>query len=419
MKYLSIFLIFWLSLEAFAQSSNNDLEKILVLQYDHLKSYLENPTYNIQIVYSKIVRDNNNLPEIFTYKYKVNTRNYIYPASSVKLPLILLSLEKVNKINEIKEDIVLNRETRMTHLAGKYCSESAWGGNPQDKNPPSIAKYAEQILLVSDNPSAARLYEFLGQKYIHETLTQKGYDSIRIFRRLGSNCQSNQQNACTNPVLFYNDQMQVIYKQDEICNDTALSPIFPKISLGKAHIDWAGKYQNAPMDFTYNNFLPLDRLHELTIAALLPEALPPAKRFHLSKTDYQFLKRMMGAYPREGKKTSYLPEQGYFDTYKKYFMYGQSATAKINPNIRIFNIVGLAYGFTIDSAYIVDFENNVEFFLSAAIYTNRNETLNDNTYEYNTEAMPFLKNLSEIIFKYELARAKKYKANFDTLNIFD
>ncbi|MFN3316902.1 MAG: serine hydrolase, partial [Raineya sp.] len=346
-------------------------------------------------------------------------RNYFYPASTVKLPVILLSLEKVNKINDLKEDIVLNRNTRMSNLAGKFCNESSWAGNPNDTNPPSIAKYAEQILLVSDNTAFSKLYEFLGQKYIHEALYQKGYDSIRIVRRLVSTCNSPQQNKCTNPVLFHNEKMQVIYKQEEICNDSLLNPIYPSILLGKAHIDAFGKYQNSPLDCTYNNFLPLYRLHEILIASILPEALAPEKRFYLKETDYLFLKRMMGAYPREGQKTKYLPEQGYFDAYKKYFLYGQNPQTKINPNIRIFNIVGLAYGFAIDSAYIVDFENNVEFFLTAVIHTNRNGVLNDNAYEYASEGMPFLKLLSEVIFKYELAREKKYKNDFKEFKIFD
>jgi len=392
-----------------AQKKDNILEKILYLRYDKFKTYLEDPNYNIQIIYTQIDRNENNIPRIKTHKYKVDTRNYFYPASTVKLPAILLSLEKVNKINKEKEEIVINRNTRMSNLAGKFCGEGAFAGNPKDTNPPSIAKYAEQILLVSDNIAFSRLYEFLGQKYIHETLYQKGYDSIRIVRRLASSCNSPQQNKCTNPILFHNEQMQVVYKQEEICNDSLLSPIYPRILLGKAHIDATGKYQNFPLDCTYNNFLPLDRLHEMLIAALMPEALAPQKRFYLQEEDHQFLRRMMGAYPREGQKTTYLPQQGYFDAYKKYFLYGQDAQAKINPNIRIFNIVGLAYGFAIDSAYIVDFENDVEFFLTAVIHTNKNGIINDNTYEYASEAMPFLKLLSETILKYEQAKEKKYK----------
>lgn len=414
-----IMILCWLlPTNIFAQEKQNLLEKIMYLQYDKLKVFLENPNHNIQIIYTQINRNEKNIPRIQTYKYKVDSRNYFYPASTVKLPIVVLSLEKVNKINEKKEEIVLDRNTRMSTLAGKFCKEASLATNPKDSNPPSIAKYAEQILLVSDNTAFSRLYEFLGQKYIHEALYQKGYDSVRIVRRLVSSCNSTEQNRCTNPVLFHNEQMQVIYKQEEICNDSILPPIFPSIPLGIAHIDATGKHQAFPLDFAYNNFLPLERLHEILIAALMPEAVAPQKRFYLQEEDHQFLRRMMGAYPREGQKTAYHPQQGYFDAYKKYFLYGRDTQAKINPNIRIFNIVGLAYGFAIDSAYIVDFENNVEFFLTAVIYTNKNRILNDNLYEYTSEAMPFLKLLGEIILKYELARKKKYKPDFSKLKIF-
>ncbi|MFN3316724.1 MAG: hypothetical protein ACK40K_07915, partial [Raineya sp.] len=50
-----------------AQNKENTLEKILYLQYDKLKPYLENSDYQIQIVYSQIIRDSNNFPKIFTY----------------------------------------------------------------------------------------------------------------------------------------------------------------------------------------------------------------------------------------------------------------------------------------------------------------------------------------------------------------
>jgi hypothetical protein len=330
-----------------------------------------------------------------------------------------MSLEKINQINDSKEDMVLNKYTRMSTLASSICPEGAIGNIPQDTNPPCIAQYAERMLLVSDNPSFARLYEFLGQRYIYETLQTKGYDSIRIVRRLGGSvCYTDQQNICTNPVLFYNNQLQMIYRQEEICNDSLPTPIFPKIPVGKAHIDGFGRFQNFPLDFASNNFLALSQLHKITIATILPETLEKKLRFNLTTEDYTFLWRLMGAYPYEGIKTAYSTQTGHFDAYKKYLYYGQDPNAQINPNIRIFNIVGLAYGFAIDSAYIVDFDNNIEFFLTAAIHTNRDGILNDNLYEYATEGMPFLKILGQTIYRYELAREKKYKSNLSKFKFF-
>ncbi|PKQ64701.1 serine hydrolase [Raineya orbicola] len=400
------------------KSSPNPLELILYTQYDYFQKYLERKEYGIQIIYSQIDRNEENKPALKTFRYNVDIKNYFYPASTIKLPVILLSLEKVNKINQIKEDVIINHFTRMSSVASNLCPEGAIGNLINDPSPPCLAKYIEQILLVSDNPSFARLYDFLGQKYIHTQLAQKGYDSIRIVRRLGSSCYTAEQNKCTNATLFYDSQLRLIYKEPETCNDSTLSPLL-NVSLGKAFVDMSGKLQYSPMDFSQNNFLPLQYLHEMTISALLPEAVPPQKRFHLTQEQLTFIRKTMGAYPREGKLTTYRPEQGFFDAYKKYFIYGQNPTAIIKPKIRVFNIVGLAYGFAIDSAYIVDFENNVEFFLTAVIHTNRNEILNDNNYEYTSEAMPFLQLLSETIYKYELARKKKYNPNLSNFNLYD
>ena len=76
---------------------------------------------------------------------------------------------------------------------------------------------------------------------------------------------------------------------------------------------------------------------------------------------------------------------------------------------KIFNKIGLAYGFTIDNAYIVDLDNNVEFFLTAVIYSNSNEVMNDNMYDYESISIPFLSELGRKIYNYE---SKREKSNF-------
>ena len=42
--------------------------------------------------------------------------------------------------------------------------------------------------------------------------------------------------------------------------------------------------------------------------------------------------------------------------------------------------------------------------LSAAIYANEDEVINDGKYEYNTVALPFLAELGRQIYQYELKR---------------
>ena len=44
-------------------------------------------------------------------------------------------------------------------------------------------------------------------------------------------------------------------------------------------------------------------------------------------------------------------------------------------------------------------QNNVEFILTSTIYTNKNKVINDNLYEYDDIAEPFLAKLSRAIYK--------------------
>ena len=91
-------------------------------------------------------------------------------------------------------------------------------------------------------------------------------------------------------------------------------------------------------------------------------------------------------------------------------MFGDSK-AKIPDHIKIFNKVGLAYGFVLDNAYIIDLKHDIEFFLTAVVYGNENRVLNDNIYDYDTQTIPFLTELGNAIYLYEKRREKKYIAD--------
>ena len=88
---------------------------------------------------------------------------------------------------------------------------------------------------------------------------------------------------------------------------------------------------------------------------------------------------------------------------------------KHDAGLRIFNKVGDAYGFLIDAAYIVDFRNKVEFMLTATIYCNSDGIFNDDKYDYDTIGFPFLKNLGQVIYEYEL---KRQRSNIPDLSSF-
>ena len=86
-------------------------------------------------------------------------------------------------------------------------------------------------------------------------------------------------------------------------------------------------------------------------------------------------------------------------------MYG-AEKSPMREGLRIFNKVGDAYGFLIDAAYIADFNNNVEFMLSAVIHCNSDGIFNDDKYDYDEVGFPFMKHLGQVIYEHELKRKK-------------
>ena len=117
----------------------------------------------------------------------------------------------------------------------------------------------------------------------------------------------------------------------------------------------------------------------------------------------------MSAYPGESGIAAYSDPAEYAQAYVKLLMVGGASAPAIPDNIRIFNKPGEAYGFMTDCAYIVDYENGVEFLLAATLYTNANETFNDDNYEYDEIALPFLRDLGLAVYEIELERERHFR----------
>lgn len=99
---------------------------------------------------------------------------------------------------------------------------------------------------------------------------------------------------------------------------------------------------------------------------------------------------------------------------------GNGAPLPDSSDIRIFNVVGRAFGMLADCAYIVDFNNNVEFCVTAVIYCNEEDVLNSDRYQYETIGLPFLAELGQMLYREELQREKRYAfSNADLKSLFE
>ncbi len=385
------------------------LENIFANNHDSLfQQVLSHKNYyRLQIIYTQISRDKNNVPHFKDYYFNVDSLMYFNPASTVKLPLAALSLEKLNRLKVPG----VNKFTSMRFDSGYVSQVKELADSTAEDGLPSIAQFIRKAFLISDNDAYNRMYQFVGQKTINESLHAKGYKDIRIIRQFMGFTED--ENRHTNPVNFINKNGRIIYHQPVLYNNDSFD-FSHNVKLGKAHYDNHDSLINEPMDFTKGNNVSLHDYQQILQSILFPLSVPAKQRFDLTSEDYAFLKKFLSQYPSETNYPKYDTSE-YYDSYVKFFF--QNASHKIPAYIRIFNKVGWSYGFDTDISYIVDFKNKVEFMLAATIYVNSDNTLNDDKYDYETVGNPFLYQLGQTIYHYELSRHRKYKPDLSDFRI--
>jgi hypothetical protein len=380
-----------------ANGEKNLVEELMRSRPEWFAPILEDvERFEVQILYTQIDRDADNLPRFTSHAYRVDPEAYFYPASTIKLAGALMALEKLNKldIEGVDRETPLRIDSAYSGQTAVVEDESSADGKP------TIGHYVKKVFVVSDNDAYNRLYEFVGQQHLNEGLWKKGYEEVRLTHRL-SVFLSADENRHTNPMTFFRDG-HVVYQQGAMSNPheyRAPDPILKGVGY------WAdGKLVEEPKDFAGSNFMSIEVLQGLLRSALFPESVPARQRFDLREDDYRFLYSVMGMLPRESEHPTYDSEE-YYDSYVKFFLFGDSRE-RILDRIRLLNKVGEAYGYLIDNAYVVDFDKKLEFLLTAVISVNDNRIYNDDEYQYDEVGMPFLANLGRLIYEYETRRPR-------------
>ncbi|MBX7127641.1 MAG: class A beta-lactamase-related serine hydrolase [Cyclobacteriaceae bacterium] len=376
------------------------LENMMRREGDFFEAYLANrDKFEIQVIYTQINRDSLNQPHFRTFRFNVDSARYFYPASTVKFPMSLLALEKLKKL-QVRG---LDKYTPMFHDS-VYSGQRAVRADTTSANGlPSVAHYVKKILIVSDNDAHNRLYEFLGQRDANVWLNEKGYQ-IRLLHRLERPLTPDQ-NRHTEPVRFARHD-SVLYQQPMGVNDSIV--VTTVVRKGIAYLNNQDSLIQEPFDFSYKNLFPLTEQQRLLRNFLFPETAPEAARFEITADDRQWVLRHMSQLPTETYFPPYAKDTAMYPAWCKFLMFGNDK-APIPSGIRIFNKVGDAYGYLIDNAYVVDFDNQVEFLLSAVILCNEDGIYNDSQYEYEERGFPFMRELGQMVYRYERDRKRKYK----------
>ena len=329
--------------------------------------------------------------------FQFNKNKYFYPASTAKLPVAILALQRIKELQAEGSDIT--KESPFEIYNPETDEVILMGDSTQENGKATVAHMIKKIFLVSDNDAYNYLFEFLGRDYINEALQKRNIGPAHINHKF----QSGADNKNTMALRFFTEEGFETIAAKTSAIDKHSFPL-KKMIKGVGYTDDAGNLFNKPFDFSEKNYFSLESLNKMIKSIIFPESLPENERFDLTEADYAFLRYWMSRLPRESKYPNYSDAEHY-DSYVKFLMFGDDQSP-IPENLRIYNKIGMAYGTLTDAAYFMDDQNNIEFMLSATILINENGIFNDGIYEYAEQGLPFLAELGRQVYQFELTRTQ-------------
>ncbi|NBC05730.1 MAG: hypothetical protein GVY26_00875 [Bacteroidetes bacterium] len=352
--------LFWVAAGLSAQPAEK-LEELLRRSGDSLLlDVMRQPLqYQLQLIYSPVERDAAGKPSVTSYTYGLDTVLYWYPAQTVHLPLVALSLEKLNGLRIVGLD--------------KYSPLSVGEPGQRVQSPGSVAQCIQELLSSGTESAYDPLYAFLGQGAVQQRLQELGYEDIRIGHRVRG-----AQPGMTQPVSFRSGD-SLLYYQGRMYDSLQYRLPLKEQLRGVAYIDERGQRQPRPFDFRYEHFIGLPQLHDMLRAIFLTSGVPASRRFRLSPADHRFLR---------GQLANGLPSKH-----------------RVLPGpARRYGISGRGYGFLTEVAYVLDPDSGVEFLMAVSLQLNRNQVYGDGIYEYESIGRPVLATLYRLLYAHASRR---------------
>jgi hypothetical protein len=306
---------------------------------------------------------------------------YFYPASTVK---VLGAITAVHAFEHINAPLDSTLEWTDVTEGGRALFVA-------DKGEIRLDREIRRMLIISDNESFNLCYDIVGQKEMNDLAHEWGLKSVRINHRLSRSVRPEMRTVTGGVTIRMNERDVVMIPERHGMTSNPCPPI-PGLKVGEGVLR-NGSMTNEPMDFTNHNRISLHDLHEMTIAL----THPALSDIRIPIRDFDTVVAAMGTLPRESRDPEFDAKK-YTDDWGKFLLPGVGRV--IDPNrIQIENKVGLAYGFLIDSARIIDMNAHREFFMTVAMYVNSDGVLNDDRYDYETIGLPLMADLGEAAAK--------------------
>ena len=363
--------------------NSNPIE--LVLKSDpYLKEIIKDKEdYEIQVMLTK-VNHNNTKIDFQNYQYQHDENQYFYPASTIKLPIVVLTLKKINELRSKGSDITLKSKIILNNVDN-------YSNFKLQDSITSFQNLIADIFLVSDNSASNILIDFIGYNYFNDEMQNAGFDRTYLNHKFNPDPYVNstwQISDLDNSMISSINDNQKIIKADAKTNG---------LDKGERRY-FNGEILDESLNFSEKNRFSITDMHNLIKYIFYPEIFDKANTFNLNVEDYDFIRYWMSRFTYEDIGEKFIGDEKFFETYNKFFIHGDEQSVS-NEQIRVYNKIGQAYGTSIDNGLIKNYQNNVEFILTSTIYTNKNKVINDNLYEYDDIAEPFLAKLSRAIYK--------------------
>ncbi len=347
--------------------------------------------YRVQVALGLVEERPDGTKYLKQYTYRAGAE-YFYPASSVKLFAAVAASQKLAELRN-ETSLAIGLDTPLTYYP-LFSDDVLEAEDPDnvDGGTITVRQQIREIFLVSDNSAFNYLYELVGQEELASSLARAGLVAPRIVHRL-SEFRTPDEHRQLPRIDFAGDDFH--YSLPERSTQP-LPPTEPvnKSSVGDGfYVD--DELRHGAMDFSGRNYIPLVDLQRGLCKLVAPEVDCGGPAFELDEESRAVMIEAMSQFPRESENPRYDASE-YPDNYVKKLLPG---VARVVPKdrVRIYNKSGRAYGFSTENAWVTDTLSGCGFFLAATLYTNSDGLLNDDEYEYESIANPFVANLGEAV----------------------
>ena len=277
--------------------------------------------YEVQILFSPISRTSDSV-KVIDHTFNYRPGEYFYPASSVKMPVAFMAMQKLEELRT--NGIPIDRNTPLRIDSIRPLHRPVLFDDTSEGGKPTIGHFIEKVFAVSDNDAFNRLYEFCGSDYINGGLKAKGvFTNGRVVHRLGVKGFTFEENKFTPPIHFLDKNDEVIYSNINPATQGFHLTLVDNEQKGIAYINGNGDRIEERFDFREKNFVNINDLQESLKRLILPELYYPQQVYSIHEDDRAFLLETMEKTPGEHVFLKDKTDE-FYDSYVKFLVFGDT-----------------------------------------------------------------------------------------------